>query len=76
MSLHHEYFHSAGNACCMLREPPLLTPAAPAFHRPLNHTGPSARIHQIIFHHRAMSDGLKMLPALLEKLLGELRWER
>lgn len=49
--------------------------AAPAFYRPLNRTRPSARIHQIIFHHCAMSDGLKMLPALLEELPGELRWE-
>lgn len=49
--------------------------AAHAFYRPLNHTRPSARIHQIICHHRAMSDGLKMLPALLEELPGELRWE-
>ncbi len=49
--------------------------AAHAFYRPLNHTRPSARIHQIICHHCAMSDGLKMLPVLLEELPGELRRE-
>ncbi len=49
--------------------------AAHVFYRPLNHTRPSARIHQIICHHCAMSDGLKMLPVLLEVLPGELRRE-
>lgn len=47
--------------------------AAPAFYLPPN--GRSARIRQIIFHHRAMSDGLKRLAAPLEELPGELRCE-